>query len=137
MGAMSDEPVTARTVTGPAILAAMVFLFVHAAASALLTVVAIVVSEGVLAPDWTVAPVWVGGVAVGALSTVPVLRRVSRPQAAGAAAGVVTAVAYTTLWLMAAGTDGVTGLMLRAATLVAGGALGGVLAARRPVTEAA
>lgn len=130
---MSDEPLIAQTVTGPAILAAVVVLFVHAATSALLTVFAIVFSEGVLAPDWTVAPVWLGGVVVGALSTTPILRRVARPAAVGVVAGTLAGVLYTSLWLGVSGSADGLEVVVRATTFAVAGAAAGARASRRPV----
>lgn len=128
-----QEPVRATSPVGPAVVAGLAMLLVHAAASAVLTSVAATATpgSGVAGRAWPVA-VWALAVAVAGLAALPVLRRAGAPVRAGAGAGAVAAAAYALIafGLTDAGAT-VPWVQARVATLVVAGGGAGWLTARR------
>lgn len=132
MAQVSDEPVRATSVTGPALLAAVVLLLTHAAASALLTVLASTFTPGAGAPGgaWR-AGLWLSAAALAAASLRPILRRVSRPLAVGAVAGAISALAYAALAIgLAAPGESTPMLWGRVASIAIAGMIAGALTSR-------
>jgi hypothetical protein len=131
---MTDEPLPTTSVAGPAILAGLVMLFVHAAASALLTVVAATASPGPEPPGgvWP-GVVWVVGVVAAAVALRPILRRAARPLPAAFVAGVLAAVGYGMVSVgLAAPAAATPWLGARLLSLPAAATVMGLLVGREP-----